>query len=256
MFFAVGASCVGGLPLLGGILFFTHYTYSWCTSEFQVGEQPLWGLWGMCPWPTMSQPSLLSFLMHVSKWNYWYWFVSIRSFLTLNILKIFQLYLTYNIILTVQPSDLISLTKWSPNKSSTYTSQLLYYWQDSLFCNSHHWIFYNYQFVFLNPFIFSTQTLNSSPIWQPSKNPLCLWVCFCSPYSFIFLVYLPHISEIILHLFSSLWLMSFSKIPSRSTHLLHMARYYSFLWMWHICTTSLCIHLSMDTQVAFICWLL
>ena len=46
-------------------------------------------------------------------------------------------------------------------------------------------LFWNYQFVLLNPFPLFTHPPKAPPIWQPSKCSLYLWICFCSACLFI-----------------------------------------------------------------------
>ena len=76
----------------------------------------------------------------------------------------------------------------------------------------------------LNPlYLFQPLTL-PPPLWQ---SPVCSSSLFCLFLSFIFWLFdcslvlflkIPHMSEIIQHLFLSVWLISLSIISSRSTH--------------------------------------
>ena len=121
------------------------------------------------------------------------------------------------------------------------------------------WLFWDSQFVLLNPFTFFTQPCNQPPLWQPSVCSLYLWTVF------LLLVHLfnsltPHTREIMWYLFFSVWFISLSIIPSRSFHAFANGKI-SFLWPSYIslciCTTpSLSTHLLMGTWVASISWLL
>ena len=93
---------------------------------------------------------------------------------------------------------------------------------------------------------------HSLPFGDPSWS---LWVCCCFVPSVLLCCYTPQMSEIIWYLSFSSWLISLSIIPSNSR-----VGFLSFLWLNSIplciCTTSsLSIHLLMDTWVASMsCW--
>ena len=77
------------------------------------------------------------------------------------------------------------------------------------------WLSCNYQFVLHMPSLFS---FSPPSLWQPSKCSLYLWVCFCFVCSFICVLYIPHISEIMLYLSFSVWFTSLSTVSSRTNH--------------------------------------
>ena len=87
-----------------------------------------------------------------------------------------------------------------------------------------------------------------SPPWCPYICCLHLLLCFCLPKRFICTIFLvQHTCINIQDLFFSDWLHSVwqSLDPSKS---LQMPQFHSFFWLskipFYICTTSLCIHLS------------
>ena len=63
------------------------------------------------------------------------------------------------------------------------------------------------------------------PLWQPPIWSLYLWVCF------VCILRIPHIGEIILHLFVFVWLISFSLMPSKSIHIVTNGKISFFIWL-------------------------
>ena len=106
------------------------------------------------------------------------------------------------------------------------------------------WRFCNYQFAFLNPFTFVTQSPNLSSIWQP-------WVCFGSARSLFCVLDCTHKWNHLVFVF--VWLTSLSIIPSGSSHVVangeilffFMTESYFIEYIEN--TTSLSIYLLMDT---------
>ena len=88
------------------------------------------------------------------------------------------------------------------------------------------WLFYTYQFVVFTTFTFFTQPPNLPPICQPSVCSLYLSLFQLCLFIY-FVLYIPHISEIIWYL--SFRLNSFSIMLSRSIHAVACGKI-SFLW--------------------------
>ena len=71
------------------------------------------------------------------------------------------------------------------------------------------------------------------PLWQPPVSSLYLWVYSVLLHLFISCVFqIPHISEIIWYFSFSVWLISFSIIPTRSIHVVANGKIlFFFLWL-------------------------
>ena len=116
------------------------------------------------------------------------------------------------------------------------------------------WLFCNYQFVLLNPFIFFTPTplshLATIKIFSVSMS---LFLFFLFVYLFIY-YFLDCICKWKNMPFVFLCLTFHSvQYPFGSSMLLQMAKFHSFSWLSHIplyvCTTSLCVHLLMTLRM-------
>lgn len=114
--------------------------------------------------------------------------------------------------------DFCICVKWSPYKSNKsicpHTKSLGYHWPYSSCCRLHPWLiyFYSWRFVPLYPFSPSCCQRHTPPLWQPPIFFSCLslflfYVCFWEfTYKWDHTVFL------------FLWLISFSRMPSRFIH--------------------------------------
>ena len=106
------------------------------------------------------------------------------------------------------------------------------------------YLFYNWRFI---PFTFLIHFSHPLPLATTNLFSISVslfFLCFVC-------LYIPHISEIIQCLFSSVWLISLSIMPSMSSILSQVIRIHSFVWLnsiplYRYTTTSLSVHPSMD----------
>ena len=118
------------------------------------------------------------------------------------------------------------------------------------------WLFWDYQFVLLNPFALFTHPSNLPFIWQTSKCSLYLWACFCSTCSFCFLDSTYKWNHMVLF-FGFLFFshISLSTIPSWLIHVVADGKT-AFCVMAESCSVvrvqHFSVHLLMDAEVASI----
>ena len=92
-------------------------------------------------------------------------------------------------------------------------------------------------------------------LWQPPVYYLYhLWLCFFFVmYIHLFCFLDPHKCELIQYLSFSVWLILFSTVPSRSTHVVESGKFLLLLWLSNIpLCTYIHTHTHTHTQIVFI----